>query len=178
MRFALLGLFVLLTACDLAQGVTDERTASEVVTDNVIRAKLNTALLTQETGDLFVDVSSSVFEGRLMLTGAVDDRAGYDQATRIANQIEGVTEVINELQIGEEGGFKATAADVTIETKMKTKLVQDSDVQSVNYRWSSVGGVVYLMGLAQDQAELDRVMTIVRGTSGVKRVVTHVNLKT
>ncbi len=178
MRFVWLGVLVLLGACDLAQGVTDERTAGEVVSDNVIRAKLSTVLITQETGDLFVDVSGSVFEGRLMLTGSVDDRDAYDRATRLANGIDGVSEVINELQIGEEGGFKVTASDVTIETKIKAKLVQDSAVQSVNYRWRSVGGVVYLMGLAQNQAELDRVRSVVRDTAGVKRIVSHVNLKT
>ena len=175
MRVLLLGIFLALTACDLAQGVADDRSAGEVIDDNVIRAKLSVALL-QESGDLFIDVSSSVFESRVMLTGSVDDGAAFDQAARLANGISGVSEVINELQIGGDGGFKATASDVTIEGKLKAKLVQ-ADVQSVNYRWRAVGGTVYIMGLAQDQAELDRVLAIVRGTAGVKRIVTHVDLK-
>ncbi len=175
MRLLLLGVFMALAACDLAQGVTDERSAGAVVDDNVIRGKLSVALL-GESGDLFIDVSSSVFEGRVMLTGSVNDGAAFDQAARIANEIGGVAEVINELQIGEEGGFKTTASDVTIEGKLKAKLVQ-ADVQSVNYRWRSVGGNVYIMGLAQDRAELERLLTIVRDTAGVRRIVTHVDIK-
>lgn len=175
MRLLLLGVFLALAACDLAQGVADDRSAGTVVDDNVIRGKLSIALL-GESGDLFVDVSSSVFEGRVMITGSVNDSAAFDQAARIVNQISGVSEVINELQIGEEGGFKTTAGDVTIEGKLKAKLVQ-ADVKSVNYRWRSVGGNIYILGLAQNQAELDRVLAIVRGTAGVKRIVTHVNIR-
>ena len=176
MRLLWLGAFLILAACDLAQGVTDERSAGDVVEDNVIRAKISTALL-KESGDLFVDVSASVFEGRVMLTGSVDDGEAFDRATQIVNGIDGVSEVINELQIGEDGGFTTTASDVTIEAKLKTKLVQASDVQSVNYRWRSVAGNVYVMGLAQDQEEFARVLQIVRDTAGVKRIITHVDIK-
>ena len=176
MRLLLLPVLLLLAACDAAQGFADARSASEVVDDNVIRAKLNTALITLPDGDLYVDVSSSVFKGRVMLTGSVNDAVAFDQAARIVNQVDGVGEIINELQIGEEGGFQATANDVTIETKLKSKLVQ-ADLPSVNYRWKSVDGNVYLLGEAQDQAELDRVLAIVRGTAGVKRIITHVDIQ-
>ena len=164
--------FLLLTACT---GLVDDRSAGEVLDDSVINTRIDTALA-QESGRLFVDVGTTVFQGRVMLTGSVAARDSADTAARIANGVPGVTQVINEIQVTDDGGFKATAADVTIEAKLKVKLVAAEEIRSANYRWRSVNGIVYLLGLAQDQNEHALVLATVKDTQGVKRVIDHTRL--
>ena len=166
-------LVLLLTACT---GLVDDRSAGEVLDDSVINTRIDTALA-QESGRLFVDVATTVFQGRVMLTGSVTSRDSADTAARIANGVSGVTQVINEIQVTDEGGFTATATDVTIETKLKVKLVAADNIRSANYRWRAVNGVVYLLGLAQDQTEHALVLATVKDTQGVKRVNDHTRLR-
>lgn len=171
---------LLLAACtpvvNTVEGIVDDRSAGQILDDNVIHTKI-AANLANESGRLFLDVDTVVFQGRVMLTGAVKQRESSDAATRIANSIKGVREVINEIQVTDDGGFSATAADLTIETKLKVKLVGADAVRESNYRWKSVNGVVYLLGIAQDQAERDRVLALVKDTENVRRLVDHTRLR-
>ncbi len=77
----------------------------------------------------------------------------------------------------DDGSLKDTANDLWIETKLKARLVGAKGVSSINYRWRSVNGVVYFIGVAQDQGELAKVVRIARGTSHVNKVVSHVRIK-
>lgn len=179
LRLSILALFFL-AACtpvvNTVEGIVDDRSAGQVLDDNVIHTKI-AANLANESGRLFLDVDTVVFQGRVMLTGAVKERDNSDAATRIANSVKGVREVINEVQVTQEGGFSTTASDLTIETKLKVKLVGADAVRESNYRWKSVNGVVYLLGIAQDQAERDRVLALVKDTEGVRRLVDHTRLR-
>lgn len=180
LRLSILALF-LLAACtplvNTVEGIVDDRSAGQVLDDNVIHTKI-AANLANESGRLFLDVDTVVFQSRVMLTGAVKERGNFDTATRVANSVSGVREVINEIQVTDEGGFSATAADLTIETKLKVKLVGAGDaVRESNYRWKSVNGVVYLLGIAQDQAERDLVQALVKDTENVRRLVDHTRLR-
>ncbi len=179
LRLSVLALF-LLAACtpvvNTVEGIVDDRSAGQVLDDNVIHTKI-AANLANESGRLFLDVDTVVFQGRVMLTGAVKERDNADVATRVANSIKGVREVINEVQVTDEGGFSATAADLTIETKLKVKLVGADAVRASNYRWKAVNGVVYLLGIAQDQAERERVLALVKDTENVRRLVDHTRLR-
>ncbi|MFQ5971691.1 MAG: BON domain-containing protein [Alphaproteobacteria bacterium] len=158
------------------ESVADVRSAEEVVDDSVIHTRIATALA-RESGALFFGVETSVFQSRVMLTGAVKKRADYDAAARLANSVGGVREVVNELQVTDEGGFAAGVGDLTIETKLKAKLVGDDEVHSANYRWKSVNGTVYFLGVALGRAELDRVFAAARDTEGVRKVVSHVQVR-
>ena len=163
-----------LTACGAVESVVDDRSAGQVLDDNVIYAKIVTNIA-RESGELYFDVSTNVFQGRVMLTGSVSDTASFDTAARLANSVTGVTQVINELQVTQEGGFKTSAKDLAIETKLSAKLIAANNIKQSNYRWKVVHGVVYLLGLAQNQDELNLVLTVIKDTEGVDRVITHVN---
>ncbi len=91
--------------------------------------------------------------------------------------IKGVKKVINDLQVSSEGSLKETAIDLWIETKLKARLVSADGVSSINYRWRSVNGVVYFIGVAQNRRELAKVVRVARGTNHVNKVVTHVRIK-
>jgi osmotically-inducible protein OsmY len=70
-----------------------------------------------------------------------------------------------------------SAQDIWIATQLKTKLLVDSEVSSINYSIETVNQVVYLMGVAQSQAEIDRVIGHAKNISYVRRVVNYVRVK-
>ena len=109
-----------------------------------------------------LSIGLEVFEGRALLTGIIPNEQLRSDAVRLAWKGEGVQEVINEIQIAESTDVLDTARDTWITTRLKTKITFDEEVLAINYAIETVAGVVYLIGIAQDQAELDRVFAHAR----------------
>ena len=159
-------------------GVTaaQERSVGNALDDTTTHTEINSRLL-QKSQTLFSHVGVTVVEGRVLLTGFVpseDDRA---EAVKIAWSVNGVKDVLNELQVGEGGGIGSYSKDSWITAQLRGKLIGDADVLDINYNITTVNKVIYLMGIAQDQAELDRVINHARNIAGVTKVVSHVLLK-
>jgi osmotically-inducible protein OsmY len=155
---------------------TEERGIRGAFSDTAIRARINELWL-DHSAEMYQNVSLQVQEGRVLLTGKVKDPQMRLDAVRLAWQAQGVKEVINEIQVTEEGGFQSYARDTWISTQLKSKLLIDRQVSSQNYSIETVGGVVYIMGIAKSQAELDRVTNHARNLSYVRRVVSYVKLR-
>ncbi len=96
---------------------------------------------------------------------------------RLAWQAEGVKEVINEIQVTDRGGLVDYARDTWISAQLTTKLLLDKAIKAINYNVETVNGVVYMIGIAQDQAELERATNHARTIPNVAKVVSHVRLK-
>ena len=156
--------------------VVEERTVENAVKDLSIQAELN-HLFFQDDLALYNDVSLSVVEGRVLLKGSVPTHEDRARAGWVARKAPRVLEVINELQVTGEGGILDYAKDRWISFKLDTKLAFDLDILSVNYDVSTVNGAVYLLGIAQDEDELEQVKAHARSVDGVKRVVSHVIMK-
>ena len=156
--------------------IAEERSVGDAVDDLTIRAELN-HLFFRDDVELFGDVSFSVIEGRVLLKGSVPTPDDRIRALRLAWQAAGVREVINELQVADDSGILNYARDTWISAQLKGKLLVDGDVLSINYSVETVDGTVYLLGIAQDEAELARVTEHARSIEDVKRVVSHVVLK-
>jgi len=135
------------------------------------------ANLLNHSADLFVDVSVEVHEGRVLLTGAVEKPADRIEAVKIAWQADGVSEVINEIQARDDSDLLDGARDRWITTKLGTLITFDKQIKGVNYSIETVNGKVYLIGIAQSQAELTRVINHARSIEYVRRVIAHVRLK-
>ncbi len=86
-------------------------------------------------------------------------------------------EVINEIKVTDEGGLGAFVNDTVLEKKIQIEYLFDKEVDSANFRVRSVHGVVYLIGLAQSQAELDKALSILREYEDVRDVVSYVRIK-
>ena len=156
--------------------VAEERTVGNAVKDLTIQAELN-HLFFQDDLDLYNDVSISVMEGRVLLKGNVPTHEDRLRAGWVARQATRAQEVINELQVTGEGGILDYAQDRWISLKLRTRLLLDLDVLSVNYDIETVNGTVYLLGIAQDEDELEQVKAHARSVGGVERVVSHVIMK-
>ncbi|MGE0743809.1 MAG: BON domain-containing protein [Rhodospirillales bacterium] len=166
-----------LSACAIATSPAQERGFTGAVSDTAIRTEIN-ALWINHNVKMASDVQLSVTEGRVLLTGKVDDPQHRVDAVRLAWQADGVREVINEIKVTEtEAGLQEYARDSWITTRLRTELLMDGSVRSVNYSIDVVAGTVYLMGIARSQAELDRVLGHARRMPYVKQVVNYVLLK-
>ena len=175
--FALAGCSSPTMILDAATTVAEDRSMSQVATDVGLKIDINAKLLSNKYRDLFLDVNTNVYENRVMLTGSVETGSQKRRATLLVRGIKGVTKVINELQVTGDGSLTETANDLWIETKLKARLVGADGVSSINYRWRSVNGVVYFIGVAQNRGELAEVVRLARAMSHVNKVVTHVRIK-
>ncbi|WP_241911763.1 BON domain-containing protein [Telmatospirillum siberiense] len=163
-------------AATVGVGAAEERGLEGAVDDTKIRAEINDLWFRQDF-DLYRDVTLTVTEGRVMLTGSVKKPETRVDAVRLAWQAAGVRQVLDEIQVEDKSGMMDYAGDVWIANKLRTRLMFDSQIKNINYTVDVVNGVVYLMGIAQNQEELDRVIATARDISDVRRVVSHVVLK-
>jgi osmotically-inducible protein OsmY len=153
-----------------------ERSVGDTVDDAIIKARISD-LWFRENHALNVKLTLTVNEGRVLITGVVDDPEMRLDAVRLAWQVNGVKEVINEIQVAESGGLAGYAKDSAITADLKARMLTDREIDSLNYSIETVAGTVYLMGIARDQAELDRVIETARNIRWVNRVVSYVRLK-
>ena len=127
--------------------------------------------------DLPASVGVEVYEGRVLLTGSVADPQKRADAVRLAWKVGDVKEVINEIQVTADSGIVDFTRDSWITTQLKYKLTIDEEVLAINYAIETVNSVIYLIGIAQDQQELDRVIAQGRNIPYVRNIISHVRVK-
>lgn len=180
---AALAALLTITACTSPTGLFDaattpaeDRSFADSASDAEIKLSIDRRLLEQD-GKLFIDVNTAIYEGRVLLTGKVETQAAHDLAERVAQQTANVREVINEIVVTTDRSFVSGVNDVAIEVKIKARLVATKGIRSINYRWRSVAGTVYLIGTAQNAQELSAVLEVIRRIDGVRRVVNYARVR-
>ncbi|MGY9007545.1 MAG: BON domain-containing protein [Candidatus Pelagibacterales bacterium] len=148
----------------------EERSFNNYVADTIILAQLKNEYFTNNE-NIFFNVGVDVLEGRVMLTGSVEQIDERIEATKLAWGIEGVNEVINEIQISNDEDILDYADDLVMKTKINAKLLLEKNILSLNYSIEVVNGI------AQNQKELDAVIEISKKTYGVTSVISYVRLK-
>ncbi len=153
-----------------------ERTVGAAIDDVRIKTAV-TVRLAGAAASNFLNVSTTVIEGRVLMTGRVDDPEERLDATRIAWGVEGVRRVDNEIEITDSAGLLNRPRDIFIRTEIAADLLTDAAIKDINYTIDVVNGVVYITGVGQNQAEADRVIARASRFRGVKRVENFVVLK-
>lgn len=169
------GPLLLGTAGGAAVVASQERGFGGFVSDTEIRARINSLWL-QHSIDMTNRIGLTVDQGRVLLTGRAADPQMRLDAVRLAWQAQGVKEVINEIQIDNGSSIVDSARDTWISTQIRSRITFDADIHSQNYSIDTVDGVVYLMGVASSQEELDRTLQHARSVANVQRVVSYVRL--
>lgn len=179
---AYLAAFLLLTGCGpelIGIGVlvglraVAERDSQDLVTDIRIDVDIN-GLLAEQVPKSYQTLAIDVFEGRVLLTGTALEVSEAAKAVEVAESVNGVREVINEIQIRESGGPRAYAEDVAISGVIQLRLAELNETElTTDIEMEVVNGIVYMVGVAPDQASIDRIADIVRRVNGVERVVLH-----
>ncbi len=154
---------------------SEERGIKGAVSDTAIRIEINDLWLNAGL-ELYNSVSLQIYEGRVLLAGRVPTQTMADQAARLAWQPDDVREVINEIQVKSDAGIEAFARDALINARLDSALLFTEGISSINYSTRAIAGTVYLLGVAQNQTELDRVFQVTRNIPDVKGVVSHVLL--
>ena len=153
-----------------------ERSVGTQVSDTGIRAQINDKWL-RYSSDMYSQLSLSVNDGRVLITGAVSNPEWKPEAVRLAWQVDGVKAVNDEIQVSDSSSLSDSARDEWITTRLRSAILFDSQVASTNYTIDVVNGIVYLSGSARTQGELDRVTDYARNIPNVKRVVSYVQVR-
>ncbi len=127
--------------------------------------------------DTFRRVDVAVYEGRALLTGIVPEPEDRIEAVRVTWATDGIVDVVNEVLIGEGIDTLDTSYDIRITTELRGKITLDRGIKAVNYTLEAVGGTVYLFGIKESEAEVERVEAHARTIPNVRRVVDHTLLK-
>jgi osmotically-inducible protein OsmY len=152
-----------------------ERSFGNAIDDRVIKTKLD-ARLRQQSIRLF-GIYTTGIEGRVLLAGRVSKPETRLEATRVAWTVDGVRKVDNDIQVAETGGWLDRPADLIMRSRLAAILLADGSIKDINYTTDVVHGIVYLMGVGQDQGEVDRVVAHANKLNGVRRVENYVVLK-
>lgn len=158
-----------------ATATQKEKGFAAAVDDARIKTELNGLFFTKDA-DLYASVSFTVEEGRVLLTGRVEKPESRVEASRLTWTVRDVREVINEIQVTDESTLSDKGRDITIATKLRTRLLVDDQVSFINYSIDVVNQTVYIMGVARSEAELQRVLATARDIAYVKNVVDFVRI--
>lgn len=163
------------TAATTSSLILDERSTGNVMDDALIITKIKNEFARTNVSNILAKVSVNVREGRVMLTGTVKESEYLSQAVKLSWGIKGVKEVINEITVAQAPRNKAQ--DAWISSQIKTKYLLEKHFNSTNYAIDVNDGIVYLLGIAINQEELDTAVYIASSIKGVEKVVSHVLLK-
>ena len=159
----------------LGVAAAQERSIGAAVDDTIIASQIVSNFF-QFDIELLRRVSAEVIEGRVLLTGSVPNPVDRVDAMRVTWQVDGVTEVLNEIQITNKNSLADFALDIWISTQIRAKLLLDKDIRAINYNVETVNQVVYLIGIAQGELELKRVTNHARTIENVQKVISHVRI--
>lgn len=148
----------------------EERSLRDAREDARIRLDIQALFIERQAGKL-KDVAVDVYEGAIMLTGAVADAKAKTTAGALAASVDGAGALHNEIQVLADADRRDAAADLAVETRVKKALRTVDNVHSANMRWRCVNGIVYMFGRALSDAERDTALAIVGRTQGVRDVV-------
>jgi osmotically-inducible protein OsmY len=153
-----------------------ERGVNGTVDDFALKTDIERGLMKAEL-QLQGEITTTVYDGRVLLTGRVPSEDIKATAEQVTGKTHDVHAVYNEIEVAPvEGAFNG-ANDAWITAQLRSQLLLEADVRSVNYTIDTTNGSVYLIGSARSQAELDRATQIARYVPGVKRVVLYVEIR-
>ena len=136
-------------------------------------AELKGVLFSDRSHD-YGDVDLTVYEGRLMLTGTMKSEEGHKKLLDNAWKAAGVGQVIDEIIVGDGTSLGQGFEDSRIDATLRARLIGDGDVKAGQFKASVSKGVVYLLGVTRDDADLNAALDIARSIGGVEKVVSHV----
>jgi osmotically-inducible protein OsmY len=153
-----------------------ERGVDGASSDFAIKTDIEKELIKADA-QLQAGITTTVYGGRVLLTGRVATPELKATAAQIAGRTHDVRALYDEVEVATAESTWDDAKDAWITTRVRSEMVVDADIRSVNYTIDTANGSVYLIGSARSQAELDRATRIARYVPGVQRVVSYVEIR-
>jgi osmotically-inducible protein OsmY len=153
-----------------------ERSLGTVVDDATIKVNIAAKFL-NAGNNLFVNINTSVLEGRVLLTGLVDNQELRIEAVRLVWEAEGVQEIINEIEIGNRSSIKDYANDLWINTQARGVAAKTMGIRSVTFNFETIKGKIYIAGITTRPDLLEETISALKNIKGVNEIVNYVIIK-
>ena len=161
------------TAMVVAEG---DRSLGVVVDDATIKVNIAAKFL-NAGNNLFININTSVLEGRVLLTGLVDNQEVRIDAVRVVWEVQGVKEVVNEIEIGNRDTLKDYANDLWINTQARGVAAKAIGLRSVAYNFETIKGKIYVAGITTRPEQMENLIASLKTIKGVKEIVNYVIIK-
>ena len=123
-----------------------------------------------------MSVSSKVLDGRIFITGKVDDPEEKLKITKLAWETKGARSVRNDIKIKEEFNFKQSAKDILITSQLRTAMIFNKNIKATNYQIDTYKQKIYIYGIALTSDEKDEVINETKEISDVEDVILSIIL--
>ena len=153
----------------------DPRSLGTQIDDSLMQKNLTARILLMNKNYL-LSVKSKVLDGRIFLTGKVDEPEEKLKLTKIAWETNGVRSVRNDIKIKEEFNFKQSAKDLLITSQLRTALVFNKEIKSRNYQIDTYKKRIYIYGIAKNKDELNLVIDEANSILDVEKVIASILL--
>ena len=155
----------------------DPRTIGMQIDDTIMQKNLSARLALTEK-KYFLLIQSEVRDGRIFLTGKVDEPEEKIKITKMAWETKGVRSVKNAITIKGQSNFKSTAKDILITSQLRTALILNKKTKARNYTLETVNKNIYIFGIAMDEEERKKVIDEANKIFDVKEVIPSIYLAT
>ena len=153
----------------------DPRSLGTQIDDSIMQKNLSARILLIDK-NYFLSVKSKVLDGRIFLTGKVDDPEEKLKLTKVAWETEGVRSVRNDIKIKEGFDFKQSAKDILITSQLRTALIFNKEIKATNYQIDTYKKKIYIYGIASSKNEKDLVIQESKENLDVEDVVASILL--
>ena len=153
----------------------DPRSVGTQIDDSIMQKSLSARILLEDK-NYFFSVKSKVLDGRIFLTGKVDDPEEKLKLTKLAWETQGVRSVRNDIRVKEEFDFKKSAKDVLITSQLRTALILNKNIKATNYQIDTYKKKIYVYGIALTSEEKDLVVSEAQEILDVEDVIASIML--
>jgi len=153
-----------------------DRSLGTVVDDTTIKLHLSTKFL-KSKNSIFLNINTTVSDGRVLLTGIVENQEIRIDAVKSVWEVSGVKEVINEIEVGDKATLKEYANDLWITAQVKSLAAQTVGFRVLSYNFETIKGKVYIAGISSRPKQLQEIISAIKTIKGVKEIVNYVTLK-
>ena len=153
----------------------DPRSLGTQIDDNIMQKNLAARLLLKDK-KYIISITTKVLDGRIFITGKVDDPEEKLKITKMAWETKGVRSVRNNLIIKDEFNFKQSAVDLLITSQLRTALILNKKIKSTNYNIDTYKKKIYVYGIAQSKDEQQEVIKEGKEIPDVERVIASILL--
>ena len=153
----------------------DPRTIGMQIDDTIMQKNLSARLALSDK-KYFLSVQSEVLDGRIFLSGKVDNAEEKIKITKMAWETKGVRSVKNAITIKGQSNFKSTAKDILITSQLRTALIFNKQTKARNYTLETVNKKIYIFGIAMDEEERKEVMNEANKIYDVEKVIPSIYL--
>ena len=153
----------------------DPRTVGTQIDDSIMQKNLTAKMIIRDKKHL-ISVKTKVLDGRIFLTGKVDNPEEKLQLTKLSWEIKGVRSVRNDIKIKEDFNFKRSAKDILITSQLRTALIFNKNIKATNYQIDTYKKKIYVYGIALTSEEKDLVISEATEILDVENVVASILL--